>query len=102
MPEVINGRVAQLSFIAGIAAEQASGETLGQQFADYPVSVLATVGIPLGKSSPCPSTPDCQPFLEGREAGTCSLPWAQRARVTGQQNQGLATFVLPGKRLWQW
>uniref|UniRef100_A0A7S1J5V0 Uncharacterized protein n=1 Tax=Eutreptiella gymnastica TaxID=73025 RepID=A0A7S1J5V0_9EUGL len=53
MPEVINGRVAQLSFIAGIAAERATGETLPQQFADYPVSVLAaTVLVTLASFMP--------------------------------------------------
>jgi hypothetical protein len=39
-PEVINGRVAQLAFVAGVGAELATGETLPVQFHDHIFSVV--------------------------------------------------------------
>ena len=38
-PEVINGRVAQLAFVAGVGAELATGETLPAQFHDHVFSL---------------------------------------------------------------
>ena len=43
-PEVINGRVAQLAFVAGVGAELATGETLPAQFHDHVFS-LAFVSV---------------------------------------------------------
>ena len=38
-PETINGRVAQLAFVAGVGAELATGETLPAQFHDHVFSL---------------------------------------------------------------
>jgi hypothetical protein len=44
-PELMNGRLAMLGFVAAAGAEIATGETVGQQFADAPVAVLMTVAL---------------------------------------------------------
>ena len=38
-PEVINGRVAQIAFVAGVGAEAVTGETLPNQFHDHVFSL---------------------------------------------------------------
>merc|ERR1712232_659389 len=37
-PETINGRLAQLGFVAAVGAELASGESLSAQFSHYPMA----------------------------------------------------------------
>jgi Chlorophyll A-B binding protein len=44
-PELVNGRLAMLAFLAGISAEIASHETIYQQFADAPVPILAAAAV---------------------------------------------------------
>jgi hypothetical protein len=44
-PELMNGRLAMLGFVAAAGAEIASGETVAQQFADAPTAVLMTVAL---------------------------------------------------------
>jgi hypothetical protein len=39
-PQVINGRVAQVAFVAGVGAELATGETLPHQFHDHVFSLV--------------------------------------------------------------
>jgi hypothetical protein len=38
-PEVVNGRVAQIAFVAGVGAEAVTGETLPNQFHDHVFSL---------------------------------------------------------------
>ena len=38
-PEVVNGRVAQIAFVAGVGAEAVTGETLPAQFHDHVFSL---------------------------------------------------------------
>jgi hypothetical protein len=40
-PEIINGRLAMLGFVAAVASELATGRTVGQQIAFAPFSVIA-------------------------------------------------------------
>ena len=52
-PEVINGRVAQVAFVAGVGAELATGETIPSQFHDHVFSlVFASVVITLASFIP--------------------------------------------------
>ena len=44
-PELMNGRLAMLGFVAAAGAEISSGETVAQQFADAPTAVLMTVAL---------------------------------------------------------
>lgn len=52
-PEVVNGRVAQVGFVAGVGAELATGETIPSQFHDHVFSlVFASVLIALASFIP--------------------------------------------------
>lgn len=52
-PEVVNGRVAQLAFVAGVGAELVTGETLPHQFHDHIFSlVFASTLIALASFMP--------------------------------------------------
>ena len=53
-PEVINGRVAQIAFVAGVGAELATGETLPTQFHDHVFS-LAFVSVLVALASFMPN-----------------------------------------------
>ena len=44
-PELMNGRLAMLGFVAAAGAEISTGETVAQQFADAPTAVLITVAL---------------------------------------------------------
>jgi len=44
-PELINGRAAQLAFVAAVSAELASGESVPAQFAEHPLSILIAGGL---------------------------------------------------------
>ena len=44
-PELMNGRLAMLGFVAAAGAEISTGETVAQQFADAPTAVLMTVAL---------------------------------------------------------
>jgi len=44
-PELVNGRVSMMAFVAAAAAEHATGETVAQQFTDSPAAVLGFVGL---------------------------------------------------------
>lgn len=52
-PEVINGRVAQLAFVAGVGAELVTGETLPAQFHDHVAALtLASTLVALASFMP--------------------------------------------------
>ena len=53
-PEVIDGRVAQIAFVAGVGAELATGETLPTQFHDH-VFPLAFVSVLVALASFMPN-----------------------------------------------
>merc|ERR1711865_758603 len=53
-PEIINGRIAQIGFVAGLGAEAASGETFATQFAENPGAFALCVGL-IGIASVMPS-----------------------------------------------
>ena len=44
-PELMNGRLAMLGFVAAAGAEISTGETVAQQFNDAPTAVLMTVAL---------------------------------------------------------
>lgn len=44
-PEVINGRLAMLGFVAGVGAELATGQPILSQFGSHPVIVAGTFGL---------------------------------------------------------
>lgn len=41
-PEVINGRLAMLAFVAAVGAELSSGESVGLQFISSPINIVLT------------------------------------------------------------
>lgn len=77
-PEVVNGRVAQVAFVAGAAAEMATGESLPTQFHDHVFSVffvstlvaLASF-VPDVQATRYTAEPEtkgaCGPFTPGKE-----------------------------------
>merc|ERR1712222_35683 len=44
-PEIINGRVAQVAFMAGLGAEISTGESFPQQFHDHPFALAFAAGL---------------------------------------------------------
>merc|ERR1712037_797091 len=44
-PEIINGRVAQVAFMAGLGAEISTGESFPQQFHDHPFALALAAGL---------------------------------------------------------
>ena len=44
-PELMNGRLAMVAFVAAAGAEISSGETVAQQFADAPAAVILTISM---------------------------------------------------------
>ena len=44
-PELMNGRLAMLGFVAAAGAEISTGETVAQQFADAPAAVILTISM---------------------------------------------------------
>ena len=44
-PEIINGRLCMLAFVAAVGAELATGESVLQQFKDQPYLVLAAAAL---------------------------------------------------------
>mmetsp|Transcript_18883 Transcript_18883/g.22610 ORF Transcript_18883/g.22610 Transcript_18883/m.22610 type:complete len:200 (-) Transcript_18883:116-715(-) len=44
-PEMINGRVSMIAFVAAVEAEWSSGESVTQQLADAPLAVAAFIGL---------------------------------------------------------
>lgn len=62
-PELINGRLCMLAFVAGAAAELKSGESIIQQFADAPGPILiVTLLVIAGSLIPMRNTGDRAPF----------------------------------------
>jgi len=49
-PELMNGRLAMLAFVAAAGGEIAGGKTVGEQLACEPVAVLATAALIVGGS----------------------------------------------------
>jgi hypothetical protein len=45
LPETINGRAAQLGFVAGLASELQTGQTMVQQIASNPIAVPVVAGL---------------------------------------------------------
>ena len=78
-PEVVNGRVAQIAFVAGVAAEVATGETLPTQARDHVFSLafasslvaLASFMPSVGRGEKYTSEPESKgafgPFSPGKE-----------------------------------
>ena len=77
-PEIINGRLAMLGFVATFFAELASGKSTGEQFASHPIGILfhwalfavaSLIPIVLGSKKEAfgPLTPEVE-LLNGRAA----------------------------------
>ena len=77
-PEIINGRLAMLGFVASFFAELASGKSTGEQFASHPISILfhwalfsvaSLIPVVLGSKKEAfgPLTPEVE-LLNGRAA----------------------------------
>jgi hypothetical protein len=45
LPETINGRCAQLAFVAGLAAELSTGQTMPQQLEEYPLAPAVAIAL---------------------------------------------------------
>ena len=77
-PEVINGRAAQVAFVAGVGAELATGETLPTQFHDHIFSlVFASVLVALASFMPGIQATECvqhqQPTPQRVQLKSCCL-----------------------------
>ena len=77
-PEIINGRLAMLGFVATFFAELASGKSTGEQFASHPIGILfhwalfavaSLIPVVLGSKKEAfgPLTPEVE-LLNGRAA----------------------------------
>lgn len=77
-PEIINGRLAMLAFVAALGAELSTGETVLSQLFDAPVLVAVTAVVfswasLVGPSYPLTSIQQC--ILERKDDSKMPVPW---------------------------
>lgn len=76
-PEVINGRLAMLGFVAGVGAELATGQPILSQFGSHPVIVAGTFGLFIAAS--------LIPLLSGADRKQSVGPLTPRAELLNGQ-----------------
>jgi len=95
-PEVINGRLAMLAFIAALGAELSSGESVLRQFADAPTGVILTFMlftaaslIPMFKNTKAESFGPFTPNAEMQNGRAAMLGFAALLVVEGVRGAAL-------------
>jgi hypothetical protein len=97
-PEIINGRLCMLAFVAAVGAELATGEPVLQQFKDQPVLVVVAaalfawaslVPVLLGKKSDSTTVGPFRPSAELLNGRAAMLGFASLLAVEGFKHTAL-------------
>ena len=97
-PEIINGRLCMLAFVAAVGAELATGESVFQQFQEQPFLVLTAaalfawaslVPVLLGKKSDSTSVGPFRPSAELLNGRAAMLGFASLLAVEGFKHTAL-------------
>ena len=94
-PETINGRVAQIAFVAGLGAELSTGESFTSQFSQHVGSIVFASGL-ITLASFMPNMQNAEDYKANPETLKPGAPWtidAERANGRGAM-VGLVSMLL--------
>ena len=100
-PERINGRVAQIAFVAGLGAELSTGDSFTSQFASHPFAVVFASGL-ITLASFMPNMQNADEYTANPASlGKAEGPWTTSAEMTNGRGAmvGLVAMLLVEKAI---
>jgi hypothetical protein len=100
-PERINGRVAQIAFVAGLGAELSTGDSFTSQFASHPFAIVFASGL-ITLASFMPNMQNADEYTANPASlGKAEGPWTTSAEMTNGRGAmvGLVAMLLVEKAI---
>ena len=100
-PELINGRIAQIAFVAGLGAELSTGDSFTSQFASHPFAVVFASGL-ITLASFMPNMQNADEYTANPASlGKAEGPWTTSAEMTNGRGAmvGLVAMLLVEKAI---
>jgi hypothetical protein len=100
-PELINGRVAQIAFVAGLGAELSTGDSFTAQFAAHPFAIVFASGL-ITLASFMPNMQNAGDYTANPASlGKAEGPWTTSAEMTNGRGAmvGLVSMLLLEKAI---